>query len=92
MIKFRSFQRDSRGPLSHTDLSVDQAVQKSFLTYEVELSHEKQWLEYLCLTRIIFEIHFLSSKSTLEANKCEELAVAWKWPPLPSSGPKSIGD
>ena len=25
------------------------------------------------LTHIIFEIHFLSSKSTLEANECEEL-------------------
>ena len=28
------------------------------------------------LTRIIFKIHFLSSKSTLQANKCEEHAVA----------------
>ena len=27
-----SFQRDSRGPLIHTDLSVDQDVQKSSLT------------------------------------------------------------
>ena len=31
---------------------------------------------------IIFKIHFLSSKSTLEASKCEERAAAWKWPPL----------
>ena len=32
--------------------------------------------EYLYLTRIIFEIHFLSLRSSLEANKCEECAVA----------------
>ena len=32
------------------------------------------------LNRIIFEIHFLSSKSTLEANKCKE-------PPLLVTGP-----
>ena len=31
----------SRGPLIHTDLSVDLAVQKSFLTYYVDLSREK---------------------------------------------------
>ena len=31
----------SRGPVIHTDLSVDLAVQKSFLTYYVDLSREK---------------------------------------------------
>ena len=30
----------------------------------------------------MLEIHFLSSKRTLEANKREERVVAWKWPPL----------
>ena len=42
------------------------------------------------LTRIIFEIHFLSSKSTLEANKCEERAVAWKWPALLVTSPHGV--
>jgi len=30
----------------------------------------------------LFEINSLSSKSTLEAKKCQERATAWKWPPL----------
>jgi len=30
----------------------------------------------------MFEINFLSSKSTWEVNKCEEHAVTWWWPPL----------
>ena len=42
------------------------------------------------LTPIIFEIHFLFSKRTLEANKYEECAVAWKWPPLPVTGPHRV--
>ena len=32
--------------------------------------------------QITFEMNFLSSKSTLDANKCKERAVTWKWPPL----------
>ena len=47
-------------------------------------------LEYLYLTRIIFKIHFLSSKSIWEANKCEEHAVAWKWPPLLVTSPPGV--
>ena len=39
-------------------------------------------LEYLYLNHIIFKMHFLSSESTLEANKCEEHAVTRKWLPL----------
>ena len=42
------------------------------------------------MTCIVFEIHFLSSKSTLEANKCEERAVAWKWSPLLVTSPHGI--
>ena len=53
-------------------------------------SHEKYSLEYLYLTRITFEMHFLSSKSTLEANKCEGRAVAWKWPPLLVTSPHGV--
>ena len=37
--------------------------------------------EYLYLNRIIFEINFLS-KNNLEAEKCKERAVTWKWLPL----------
>ena len=40
-------------------------------------------LEYLYLNHIIFKMHFLSSESTLEANKCEEHAVTRKRLPLP---------
>ena len=43
-----------------------------------------------CMTRIIFEIHLLSSKTTLKANKCEERAVAWKWPPLLVTSPHGV--
>ena len=39
-------------------------------------------LEYLYLNHIIFKMHFLSSESTLEANKYEEHAVTRKWLPL----------
>ena len=38
----------------------------------------------------MLEIHFLSSKRTLEANKCEERAVAWKWPPLLVTSPHGV--
>ena len=38
----------------------------------------------------MLEIHFLSSKSTLEANKCDEHAVAWKWPPLLVTSPHGV--
>ena len=38
----------------------------------------------------MLEIHFLSSKSTLEANKYEERAVAWKWPPLLVTSPHGV--
>ena len=34
------------------------------------------------LNRMVFEINFLSSKSTLEANKFEERVFMWKWPPI----------
>ena len=27
-------------------------------------------------------MNFLSSKSTLKANKCKKYAITWKWPPL----------
>ena len=42
------------------------------------------------LIRIIFEIHFLSSKTTLEANKCEEHAAAWKWLSLHVTSPHGV--
>ena len=35
-------------------------------------------------------MHFLSSKSILEANKCEEHAIAWKWPPLLVISPHGV--
>ena len=57
---------------------------KNPLLPTIELSHEKNSglnTMYLYLTRITFEIHFLSSKSTWEANKRKEHAIAWKWPP-----------
>ena len=42
-------------------------------------------------------MNFLSSKSNLEAKKCEERHVTWKWPPLlvtmeSPCGLKSTGD
>ena len=43
-------------------------------------------LEYLYLNHIIFKMNFLSSESTLEANKCEEHAVTRKWLPLLVTG------
>ena len=49
-----------------------------------------QWLEYLYLNRIVFEIHFHSSKSTLEVNKYEERSVAWKWPLLLVTSPHRV--
>ena len=38
----------------------------------------------------MFQIHILSSKSTLEPNKGEERAVAWKWPPLLVTSPHGV--
>ena len=35
-------------------------------------------------------MHFLSSKSTLETNKCEEHAVVGKWPPLLVTSPHGV--
>ena len=43
-------------------------------------------LEYLYLNHIIFKMNFLSSESTLEANKCKEHAVTRKWLPLLVTG------
>ena len=39
---------------------------------------------------MLFEIHSLSSKSALEANKWEEHAIGWKWPPLLVSSPHGV--
>ena len=38
----------------------------------------------------MLQIHILSSKSTLEPNKGEEHAVAWKWPPLLVTSPHGV--
>ena len=61
----------------------------SFLSFQRSFD-SIQIFEYLYLTRIIFEKHFLSSKSTLEANKWEECATAWKWPPLIVTSPHGV--
>ena len=50
------------------NLSIDLAVQKSFLTYLVDISRENIVLEYLYLNQIIVELNFLTLKAALQAN------------------------
>jgi len=56
------------------------SFQMSFVSIWIQVD-----LSYLInLNPIILEIHFLSSKSTLEANKYKECAVVGKLPPVTS--------
>ena len=74
----------SRGPLIQYGFECRSSCSKilSYLLSRTFTWKIEAWI--LVFDFIIFEIHFLFSKSTLEANKCEEHALAWKWkwPPL----------